>query len=84
MGPSAAPRNLAAGVDLMVGTREIGTTEIGGDVEIITTVATEAAGVVVSGIPVEVSANLIVDPTEVTIAPGEIKINKITSDKINR
>ena len=84
MGPSAVPRNLAAGVDLMVETREIGTTEIGGDVEIITTVATEAAGVVVSGIPVEVSADLVAGPTKVTIAPGEVKINKITSDKINK
>ena len=83
MGPSAVPRNLAAGVDLTVETRETGTTEIGRDAEITTTVATGAVGVVVSGIPVDVSADLVVGPTEVTIAPGEVKINKITSE-INR
>ena len=83
MGPSAVPRNLAAGVDLTVETRETGTTEIGRDAEITTTVATGAVGVVVSKIPVEILA-VVVGPTEVTIAPGEVKINKITSDKINR
>ena len=79
MGPSAVPRNLAAGVDLTVETRETGTTEIGRDAEITTTVATGAVGVVVSKIPVEILA-VVVGPTEVTIAPGEVKINKITSE----
>lgn len=82
MEPSAVPRNLAAGVDLTVETRETGTTEIGRDAEITTTVATGAVGVVVSKIPVEILA-VVVGPTEVTIAPGEVKINKITSE-INR
>ena len=79
MEPSAVPRNLAAGVDLTVETRETGTTEIGRDAEITTTVATGAVGVVVSKIPVEILA-VVVGPTEVTIAPGEVKINKITSE----
>ena len=82
MEPSAVPRNLAAGVDLTVETRETGTMEIGRDAEITTTVATGAVGVVVSKIPVEILA-VVVGPTEVTIAPGEVKINKITSE-INR
>ena len=82
MGPSAVPRNLAEGVDLTVETRETGTMEIGRDAEITTTVATGAVGVVVSKIPVEILA-VVVGPTEVTIAPGEVKINKITSE-INR
>ena len=74
MGPSAVPRNLAAGVDLTVETRETGTTEIGRDAEITTTVATGAVGVVVSKIPVEILAlGIYLRPKRIDVDPQLIR-----------
>ena len=82
MGPSTLPCKHVVEVNSMVETRETGT-EIEEDAEAIE-VAVRTADVVASGTPVEVSAHLVVDPTKVTIAPREVKIKKIISDKINR